>query len=103
MGRVPNWVRRVGKDLGAGLVAVGQFLGAYTPPECYGLGPVARTAADDGTPVPGHPERLVPVSEWSGPERATCRRLEDMWEREDPGTAISTPRSRRPKPHPRRG
>ncbi|MFG2194354.1 DUF6059 family protein [Streptomyces sp. NPDC048639] len=46
MWQTPDWLRRAGKHLTTGLIAVGQCLGAYTPAECYGFGPATAPASD---------------------------------------------------------
>ncbi|MEU6079072.1 hypothetical protein [Streptomyces sp. NPDC047108] len=114
MWQAPEPLRRAGRQLAAGLVALGQCLGAHVPAECYDIAPTPESAGDtpggrtartsrvtgtarsdrtapaDGrTPPPGHPERLVPVSELSGPKWAAWRRLEELWERDASGAENS--------------
>ncbi|MGX4692079.1 DUF6059 family protein [Streptomyces sp. JNUCC 63] len=100
-----TWLRLAGRELAAGLVAMGQGLGAFTPPECHGTGPVGEGPdADAGcVPGPGHPERLVavPVSALSSAEQAVWRQLDDVWERAEP--ALRTRRSPRLRRRPRHG
>ncbi|MFI8089649.1 DUF6059 family protein [Streptomyces sp. NPDC086080] len=137
MRKSPTWLRRAGRHLMAGLVGLGQSLGAYTTIESYGLVPAsqpgqvpvagrteggstegASTENAGDVPPPGHPERLVPVSELSGSDRRAWRRLEESWESVTTGTdrpdgsatlgsrrsaGIRRSRSRRWMPPPRRG
>lgn len=73
----------MGRDLAAGLTAVGQTFGAFTAPECYGFGPVDGSCALDAgcAPGPGHPEQVVdvPLSALSDAEQAVWRQLDDVW------------------------
>ncbi|MEU8526551.1 MULTISPECIES: DUF6059 family protein [Streptomyces] len=102
-GESGTWLRRLWHGAAAGLAAVGQSFGAFTTPECYNLasayaaacgfpttGPVAADAAmagaSEGSPGPGHPERLVggPLSARPAEERAIWAQLDGVWESVDP-------------------
>ncbi|MFI8520759.1 hypothetical protein ACIGEZ_23460 [Streptomyces sp. NPDC085481] len=112
MRRSREWLRKLWQDSVAGLAAVGQSFGAFTPPECYGLLPAAPTAAVDGRafppppppppplPGPGHPERLVavPLSALSAREQAVWGQLAGVWEGVDAEVRTRRSRPRRPGP-----
>ncbi len=97
MRRSRDWLRRLAKRLGTGLVAVGQCLGSYTTPECYGFVPaeetrtVEETRPADGAPCPGHPERLIPYSALPAHEQVMWQQWEEAWQHDGTGHGFTAP------------
>ena len=96
MRRTAEWLRRMAKwlgtGLGTGLVAAGHCLGSYTTPECYGFIPPDEAQPADGSPGPGHPERVIPLSALPPYEQALWQQLEELWQQEGPGPGFTTRR-----------
>ncbi|MEU3279862.1 hypothetical protein [Streptomyces antibioticus] len=94
MGRLLAWLLR---EFGAGLVSMGQYFGALTPPECYGRvswAPAEDRPATGPAPVSGLGTEPAPETDsvLSSQERAQWRDLVRQLRAPD-----TTDRRRRPR------